>query len=39
MTQSGLARLFATALRLVGLRAFPWEAVGTMRMRRYRLVA
>ena len=39
MTQSGWARLLASALRFVGLRPFQKEAVGTMRMRRYRLVA
>lgn len=39
MTQSGWARLLASALRFVGLRAFPAEIVGAMRMRRYRLVA
>ena len=39
MTQSGWARLLASALRFVGLRAFPKEAVGAMRMRRYRPAA
>ena len=39
MTQSGWARMLVSALRFVGLRAFPAEAVGAMRMRRYRLVA
>lgn len=37
MTQSGWARLLASALRLVGLRRFPASEVGAMRMRRYRL--
>ena len=39
MTQSGWARLLASALRFVGLRSFPAEAVGAMRMRRYRPAA
>ena len=39
MTQSGWAKLLASALRLVGLRAFPSETVGAMRMRRYHLLA
>ena len=37
MTQTGWARLLASALRLVGLRPFPAALVGVMRMRRQRL--
>ena len=37
MTQTGWARLLASARRLVGLRPFPAALVGVMRMRRQRL--
>lgn len=39
MTQEGWATLLASALRFVGLRVVPKEAVGVMRMRRYHMVA